>query len=640
MSNKTHLLTVNTFANNFTSQTNNEFDVTISSSTPNDPHIFIIEDNLQSDIINNIMSTYNSNTHLSQLKVGTYPILLNNVQDKNPSEHIREINISSPQLLLTKNKHEWRAFDFLLEKLLQDNFNTYFQHLKSKCNNSLNQFETNFMARSDEGFFLQKFEKNNGFLEWNHNTDTLMPYRQSIDTLLKMPGVPAFNFLWFLNDIEDEHNGKLLFVNGSVKPKKGSFVIWPASWNYIFKHPKSTADKFVISGKITYKPLDNAIMKYPGYIKDLNDPTKFSHKKEIELLKESFQQTINEKNKTINFLTSKIKKGYIPSPFQEDIDEDEPQDDNTPSVNLSFLSLFLTSNNTFKDAINVQQKISDHTYEPPSTILDQHESQTLSTIIPQLAYIKDFDNYTFPNDIKNIFNLHDNLFGPINDTKTSKDPTQFIIKYAENLYDNVHKRLLSILETAKEIVLNSAGYSFEYDPQGKIMETKFKLKQDLSIKSESQIGSELTPKQIILNLISERDSYVKDFLENINKAYTIKNTSDKEIKDICDFLNKYPSKTFFINIIAQLLATYLDFNVSLPKTINDFYKLNQNQKNYVNDLISKPGLNKSSLPCLCKCHREDDEYKKYMRMIVHNKYEQQKSFINLMEALNDPGKII
>jgi len=467
-----------------------------------------------------------------------------------------------------------------------------------------------------------------------------MPYRQSIDTLLKMPGVPAFNFLWFLNDIEDEHNGKLLFVNGSVKPKKGSFVIWPASWNYIFKHPKSTADKFVISGKITYKPLDNAIMKYPGYIKDLNDPTKFSHKKEIELLKESFQQTINEKNKTINFLTSKIKKGYIPSPFQEDIDEDEPQDDNTPSVNLSFLSLFLTSNNTFKDAINVQQKISDHTYEPPSTILDQHESQTLSTIIPQLAYIKDFDNYTFPNDIKNIFNLHDNLFGPINDTKTSKDPTQFIIKYAENLYDNVHKRLLSILETAKEIVLNSAGYSFEYDPQGKIMETKFKLKQDLSNKSESQIGSELTPKQIILNLISERDSYVKDFLENINKAYTIKNTSDKEIKDICDFLNKYPSKTFFINIIAQLLATYLDFNVSLPKTINDFYKLNQNQKNYVNDLISKPGLNKSSLPCLCKCHREDDEYKKYMRMIVHNKYEQQKSFINLMEALNDPGKII
>lgn len=125
------------------------------------------------------------------------------------------------------------------------------KHLKNELFKNVNEYyknidptneiyHTNLIHKklSFNGFLMTKYIKNEGFFKI-HN-----------DFCIKNNRYRLFNFIWYLNEIE-EGGRTIFFDDSSIKPKKGKLVIFPSEWFFSHKAEIPLTDhKFIITGWI------------------------------------------------------------------------------------------------------------------------------------------------------------------------------------------------------------------------------------------------------------------------------------------------------------------------------------------------------------------------------------------------------
>jgi hypothetical protein len=99
------------------------------------------------------------------------------------------------------------------------------------------------IGTEDSGYQMQKYIKNEG--RYTYHFDFAVQYRKREER--EQIGYRTATFLFYLNDVEE--GGETTFPEFKVKPKKGSLLLFPASWNYVHSAniPRSN-DKYIITG--------------------------------------------------------------------------------------------------------------------------------------------------------------------------------------------------------------------------------------------------------------------------------------------------------------------------------------------------------------------------------------------------------
>lgn len=99
------------------------------------------------------------------------------------------------------------------------------------------------IGNSDSGYQMQKYIKNEGRYIFHTDFSVKMEKNNERNQI----GHRTVTFLFYLNDVEE--GGETTFPEFKVKPKKGSLLMFPATWNYVHSGnvPKSN-DKYIITG--------------------------------------------------------------------------------------------------------------------------------------------------------------------------------------------------------------------------------------------------------------------------------------------------------------------------------------------------------------------------------------------------------
>jgi hypothetical protein len=153
----------------------------------------------------------------------------NNTSNKDSNFSYYTINNKSSDF------NQWKEIDDIICKIIGEHTMLYNKY----CNDTIDQFTYNQFQ--DNGYTIYKYYKNTGFqnfkhdFEWNHL------------------GAAMVSFIFFLNTIEED--GELEFINGvKITPKKGNLILYPATWDIMYKHNMSkNQDKYSIVGKLYYK---------------------------------------------------------------------------------------------------------------------------------------------------------------------------------------------------------------------------------------------------------------------------------------------------------------------------------------------------------------------------------------------------
>ena len=132
---------------------------------------------------------------------------------------------------------EWSDINSFFIKEIKQNIINYFsciEYNKMSIDEILNKISIN-------SFVINKYIKNEGYFIYHSE----MSYNNYNNKYL------LFNFIWYLNDVEE--GGETEFFGGDYKinPKKGKFVIFPCEWFFpnTEKKPFSN-DKYIITGLI------------------------------------------------------------------------------------------------------------------------------------------------------------------------------------------------------------------------------------------------------------------------------------------------------------------------------------------------------------------------------------------------------
>jgi hypothetical protein len=152
----------------------------------------------------------------------------------NPSvKRTTEINVSRTP--------GWKEEDTLLCEALQKGLSEYAMKVATLCNNSEIIRHMTSGNIIDTGYQIQKYDKGQGVYHWHQD------YVINSDVSSRM-----LTFLWYLNDVEE--GGETLFFHGKIKPKAGTLIIFPSTWNYNHKGCVPTSGvKYIITGWVSNK---------------------------------------------------------------------------------------------------------------------------------------------------------------------------------------------------------------------------------------------------------------------------------------------------------------------------------------------------------------------------------------------------
>ena len=174
-------------------------------------------ENILSDkICNNIIEKFKNDEHIY------------NKVDENSNISILKIRVSPDPI--------WQEIDNTISQIISKHCSIYNKYALETISSYI------YGNYSDKGYFIYKFNKNIGF---NNIYNTF--------TWNKDNGVSVASFIFFLNTIED--GGDIEFFNiKNIKPKKGNLVIFPATWDLIYKYNiPISSDNYVITGTLYYK---------------------------------------------------------------------------------------------------------------------------------------------------------------------------------------------------------------------------------------------------------------------------------------------------------------------------------------------------------------------------------------------------
>jgi len=174
-------------------------------------------ENILSDkICNNIIEKFKNDEHIY------------NKLDKNSNISILKIRCSPDPI--------WEEIDNVLCKIISEYCIIYNKHITKTISSFV------YGKYNDNGYFIYKFNKNIGF----HNVDNPFTWNRN-------NGIAVASFIFFLNTIED--GAEIEFFNiKNIKPKKGNLIIFPATWDLVYKHNiPISSDNYIITGTLYYK---------------------------------------------------------------------------------------------------------------------------------------------------------------------------------------------------------------------------------------------------------------------------------------------------------------------------------------------------------------------------------------------------
>lgn len=138
-----------------------------------------------------------------------------------------------PNYLPISTLESWKDVDKMLFEKLSTTLKSYEEYLHTNLNAKL---LTGFNIK-DTGYLLRKFPVGNGEYDWVND--------------LSVNENRILTYMWFLNDVKE--GGELLFkTEKPIKPKAGTLLIFPGTWNYLHKGTNPiSSDKYVITGHIS-----------------------------------------------------------------------------------------------------------------------------------------------------------------------------------------------------------------------------------------------------------------------------------------------------------------------------------------------------------------------------------------------------
>lgn len=141
------------------------------------------------------------------------------------------------EMLFNENKEELKYEDTYVNQQLTKYLNKYFNEL------DLSGEISGLIGNRDSGYQMQKYTKNEG--RYIFHNDFSVQFERRVEG--NQIGHRTVTFLFYLNDVEE--GGETTFPEFKVKPKKGSLLLFPATWNYVHSAniPKSN-DKYIITG--------------------------------------------------------------------------------------------------------------------------------------------------------------------------------------------------------------------------------------------------------------------------------------------------------------------------------------------------------------------------------------------------------
>ncbi len=151
-------------------------------------------------------------------------------------------------LYITKHRSDFEnKLDIILFNELNKQLKKYIKEVVVNKNHYDN--DSLFSSIFDTGFQIQYYKKNKGKFE-KHNDFTVV-----INDNHLCPRI--FSYIWYLNDVEEGGETEF-FLDGAmkIKPEKGKFIIFPATWTYLHKGNKPISnDKYIITGWVYDKKI-------------------------------------------------------------------------------------------------------------------------------------------------------------------------------------------------------------------------------------------------------------------------------------------------------------------------------------------------------------------------------------------------
>jgi hypothetical protein len=185
----------------------------------NDSFIFEMDNNLSSEICDDIIVRFDKDTRLREGVTG------GGLQK----------SIKLTHDLFISTFPEWLDIDALLFKQLNIGLQLYLKKLIDVYN--YYWFDSTI---KDLGYQMQRYKKNEGFYTWHHD------FKINNSSMYRV-----ITFIWYLNDVIE--GGETFFLNGKVIPKKGKLVLFPATWTYLHKgNVPISSDKYIITGWFSF----------------------------------------------------------------------------------------------------------------------------------------------------------------------------------------------------------------------------------------------------------------------------------------------------------------------------------------------------------------------------------------------------
>jgi hypothetical protein len=161
-----------------------------------------------------------------------------NFFDENTQLHERIENESKPnftQLNLTENCKLSPDVDHVHNLIVKNSFdyrNDYYQFIDNRVFPEQHAFEQ---------FRIKKYNPGGEDMFDTH-----------VDVKDHATARRYLSYLWYLNDVEE--GGKTVFFGLSIKPKKGTLVIFPPLWMFPHKgEPPLSGPKYILTGYLHYK---------------------------------------------------------------------------------------------------------------------------------------------------------------------------------------------------------------------------------------------------------------------------------------------------------------------------------------------------------------------------------------------------
>jgi hypothetical protein len=189
----------------------------------NDPYIYIVRNSFTNKECDEMIHKFEKETyiHYNGVTGGGYTP---------NTKRTTEINITRSQ--------SWSKWNNICFERLNHALKKYAQHCINKChNNTLHNILHGNGRINDTGYQLQKYMKEQQYYKWHQDGGLKQGHHEH----------RIITYLWYLNDVNE--GGETYFFNGKVKPKKGSLVLFPATWNYNHKGETPISDdKYIITG--------------------------------------------------------------------------------------------------------------------------------------------------------------------------------------------------------------------------------------------------------------------------------------------------------------------------------------------------------------------------------------------------------